>query len=696
MQLSSSSLRSYFLLLLAIFLAALAFAQRDEVVPNENLVAEGIPKIPASLAESVGRYSDFRSAGFTSWHPAKREMLIETRFGDTYQVHQVKFPRGARTQLTFFPDRVAGASYQPVNGESFIFNKDVGGGEFFQLYRYDLASGDITLLTDGKSRNTGPRWSYQGDRVAYGSTRRSGNDVDLWVVGANDPSSARMVAQMEGGGWEVSDWSPDGKQLLATNGVSAAESYVWLVDIASGTKELLTPKSAETVAYGNARFSKDGKGVYMTSDQDAEFQRLVYMDLGGRKTTVLTPTLNWDVDEFDLSRDGRWIALEANEDGISKLHVLDTRTNKEVTVPKVPIGVMYGLTWRNNSRELAFSLSTASQNYDAYSLDMATGKLERWTYSETGGLNTSGFAGPQLIHWKSWDDRSISAFLYEPPAKFTGKRPVIIDIHGGPEGQVRPDFLGNENYYINELGIAMIYPNVRGSTGYGKSFQKLDNGFLREGSYKDISTLLDWIQTQPDLDAGKVMITGGSYGGFMTLAVATNYNDRICCSVDIVGPSNLVTFLEHTSGYRQDLRRVEYGDERDPKMREFLERIAPANNAKNITKPLFVIAGANDPRVSASESAQMVAVVRKNGTPVWWLLGKDEGHGFAKKKNRDYQFYATVMFVKEYLLKPSVLSEWAKGFVIPSAARDLGFCRQRHHRRRRRTPGPFASLGDDS
>ena len=282
---------------------------------------------------------------------------------------------------------------------------------------------------------------------------------------------------------------------------------------------------------------------------------------------------------------------------------------------------------------------------------MATRKVVRWTTSETGGLDTSTFSPAELIHWKSWDDRSISGFLYKPPAKYPGKRPVIIDIHGGPEGQSRPDFSGRNNYFINELGVAMIFPNVRGSTGYGKSFQKLDNGFLREGSYKDINTLLDWIQTQPGLDSRRVMITGGSYGGFMTLAVATNYNDRICCSVDVVGPSNLVTFLEHTSGYRQDLRRVEYGDERDPKMRAFLESIAPANKAKNITKPLFVVAGQNDPRVPASESSQMVQVVRQNATPVWWLLAKDEGHGFGKKKNADFQFYATVMFVKQYLLQ---------------------------------------------
>lgn len=638
--------------LFILLLSVSVLAQSDDIQPNENLVAEGIPKISAALAETASRYGEFRYSGFYSWHPTRREMLIQTRFADTSQVHLVKFPGGARTQLTFFPDRIAGAAYEPTKGDSFLFLKDVGGGEFYQIYRYDLNTGDITLLTDGKSRNTSAHWSYQGDRIAYGSTKRTGSDVDIWVVNASDPSTARMVAQNEGGGWEVSDWSPDGKQLLLVNSVSAAETYVWLLDIESGKKELLTPKTgADTVAYGNARFAKNGKGVYMTSDADSEFQRLVYLELNSKKTNVLTPSLQWDVDEFDLSKDGRWIAFESNEDGISKLHVLDTKTTKEVTVPNLPMGVLFGIEWRNGSRELAFSLSTASQPFDSYSVDLGTGKVERWTFSETGGLNTSGFAEPQLIHWKSFDQRSISAFLYKPPAKFTGKHPVIIDIHGGPEGQVRPEFLGHDNYYINELGIAMIYPNVRGSTGYGKTFQKLDNGFLREGSYKDINALFDWIQTQPDLDASKILVTGGSYGGFMTLAVATNYNDRICCSVDVVGPSNLVTFLEHTSGYRRDLRRVEYGDERDPKMHEFLEQIAPANKAKNVTKPLFVIAGQNDPRVPASESAQMVEVVRKNGTPVWWLLGKDEGHGFAKKKNRDYQFYATIAFVKEFLLK---------------------------------------------
>jgi dipeptidyl aminopeptidase/acylaminoacyl peptidase len=642
-----------FLRLVALcLLSAAAFSQSDEVAPNENLIVEGIPKIPASLADTVDRYSNFRGASLDSWDPAKREMLISTRFADTSQIHLVKMPGGARTQITFYADRVAGAQYSPTRDESFVFSKDVGGGEFFQLYRYDIATGDATLLTDGKSRNTDPIWSHAGDKMVYASTRRTGNDLDLYVVNPADPKSDHLLAQLQGGGWSALDWSPDGQKILANEGISANESYVWLVDAASGEKTLLTPKGGDVkIAYNGGRFSKDGKGIYVTSDKDSEFLRLTYIDLATKQHIYLTSNIPWDVDEFDLSNDGRTIAFVTNEDGLGVLHLLDTKTRREKPVPSLPKGLVSGISWHKNNRDLGFSISSAQTSSDVYSLDVQSGKVERWTFSETGGLNTAGFPEPELIHWKSWDARAISGFLYRPPAKYTGKRPVIINIHGGPEGQFRPGFVGRWNYYLNDLGVAMIAPNVRGSTGYGKTFLALDNGFLREGSYQDINTLLDWIQTQPDLDSSRVMITGGSYGGFMTLAVATSYNDRICCSVDVVGPSNLVTFLEHTSGYRQDLRRVEYGDERDPKMRAFLERIAPANKARNITKPLFVIAGKNDPRVPVSESQQMVNIVRQNGTPVWWLMAKDEGHGFAKKKNQDYQFDATVMFVKEYLLK---------------------------------------------
>ena len=536
----------------------------------------------------------------------------------------------------------------------FVFRKDIGGGEFYQLYRYDMATGAVTLLTDGKSRNIDEVWSNDGKLLAYGSTRRTGNDVDVWLSEPANPTEARtnrMLAQLTGGGWAPLDWSPDDKQLLVMEGISANESYLWLMDASSGEKTLLTPKGgAEKIAYGNAKFSKDGKGIYATTDRDSEFQRLAYIDLNSKKYTYLTSDIHWDVESFDITPDGSQIAFTVNEDGLSVLHLLETKAGKEKPAPKLPAGLVTGVRWHENGRDLAFGITSSHSTSDVYSVDVTAGKLDRWTTSETGGLNPETFSAAELIHWKTFDEKSISGFLYRPPAKFTGKRPVMIDIHGGPEGQFRPGFLGRYNYFMNELGIAMIFPNVRGSTGYGKTFVTLDNGFLREDSYKDINSLLDWIAQQPELDSSRIMVTGGSYGGFMTLAVATNYSDRIRCSLDVVGPSNLVTFLEHTSGYRQDLRRVEYGDERDPKMREFLERIAPANNAQKITKPLFVVQGKNDPRVPWTEAQQMVAVVRKNGTAVWYLMANDEGHGFSKKKNVDYQFYATILFIDKFLL----------------------------------------------
>jgi dipeptidyl aminopeptidase/acylaminoacyl peptidase len=335
---------------------------------------------------------------------------------------------------------------------------------------------------------------------------------------------------------------------------------------------------------------------------------------------------------------------------VSKLHVLDTRTGKELPTPKLPVGVVGRVSWRRSGREVGFTLTTAREPGDCYSLDLATGRLERWTASETA-VKTGDFPEAELVRWKSFDGKMISGFLYHPPARFAGKRPVLVVVHGGPEGQSLPNFLGRNNYYLNEMGIALLYPNVRGSIGYGKTFSLLDNGFKREDTYKDINALFDWIGARPDLDAERIAVTGGSYGGHMTLAVSTFYSNRIRCSIDVVGISNLATFLERTESYRRDLRRVEYGDERDPKMREFLERIAPMNNIEKIRKPMFVVAGENDPRVPVSESEQIVAALKKEGTPVWYLMAKDEGHGFRKKPNQDFQFYAMVEFLSEFLMK---------------------------------------------
>jgi dipeptidyl aminopeptidase/acylaminoacyl peptidase len=639
-------------LMLAALLSCGALAQSDVIVPGDNLVVEGLPVIPASLADDVGRYTEFRAASITSWHPTRREMLISTRFSDTNQVHQIEMPGGARKQLTFSRERSGGGSFRPRTGAYFVFNRDIGGNEFFQYYRYDVADGTSTLLTDGKSRNTGWNWSNSGDHAVYGSTRRNGRDNDLYIINPSDPKTDRLLLQLEGGGWGVSDWSADDTKLLLSEFISANESYIWLVDVAGGTKTLLTPKGGgEKIAYGGGRFSKDGRGVYVATDKGSEFTRLTYIDLATKAHSVLSDHIKWDVNSLDVSPDGKTIAFVTNEEGVGRLHLLDTRTRKELPAVKLPVGIVSGIRWHENSKDLGFNITSARSPADVYSLDITTNKVERWTESETGGLNTQKFSEAELVRWKSFDGRSISGFLYMPPARFTGARPVIINIHGGPEGQARPNFLGRNNYLLNESGVAILYPNVRGSSGFGKTFLQLDNGFLREDTYKDIGALLDWIRTEPRLDAQRVMVTGGSYGGHMTFAVATLYNDRIRASLPVVGISNLVSFLERTEAYRRDLRRVEYGDERDPKMREFMTRTAPLNHAAKITKPIFVVQGGNDPRVPLNEAEQMVRTVRENKGPVWYLMAKDEGHGFNKKKNQDFQFYATVLFIREHLLK---------------------------------------------
>jgi len=626
--------------------------QSDEIALGDNLIVEGIPKIPASLVKSASRYTNFRYAGITSWHPTKREMLISTEFGETPQIHSLKFPGGARTQLTFFTDYVSGGIYQPKKGACFIYSKDTDGDEFNQVYRYDIATGNSTLLTDGKSRNESPVWSNSGERLMYGSTRRNGTDMDLYVVNPSDPKSDRMLAQLEGGFWIPYDWSPDDSKALIYQHISANENNLWIINVMTGEKILLTPKEGtKQTAYWLGQFSKDGKGVYVTTDRDSEFQRLAYIDLATRRYKFLTDQIKSDVDEFDLSPDGKTLAFVVNEEGIGRLHLLDTETCKEKATPNLAAGVVSEIKWHPNGRELGFSFTSARFPSDIYSYDIQTGKLERWTYSETGGINTEQFSDAELIRWKSFDGRTISGFLYRPPANFTCKRPVIIGLHGGPQSQTRPSFAGRVNYYLNEMGLAVIYPNVRGSSGYGKTFLKLDDGLLREDAHKDIGALLDWIKTQPGLDANRVVVFGESYGGYLTLAVAANYGDRIRAAHSIVGPSNLVTYLEHADDWVRELQRAEFGDERDPKMREFLQRIAPLNNARKMKIPLFVVQGMNDSLVPPTESEQIAREVRKNGAPVWYLAAKDEGHGFSKKKKRDFQFYSTVLFIKEYLLK---------------------------------------------
>lgn len=630
-----------------------AVCSQDSIIkPTENLIVKNIPAIPSSVAATVRQYTESRSAFPADWHPTRREMIMATRFGNTTQLHYLKMPGGARKQITFFEEQVGNADFEPINGDYFLFSKDAGGNEFSQLYRYDMKDGKITLLTDGgRTQNGNVVWNKAKNRISFTSTKRNGTDRDIYTMDPRDPASVKLIYEVKGGGWLVSDWSPDDKKLLIQQGLSVNESMIYMLDMETKQTKLLSPvHENEAVANGSARFSNDGKQLFFITDHKNEFRQLVRADADGKNLKTITSGLKWDVTNFVVEEGAKRALFAINEYGISTLYLIDLVTLVWKPVTGMPVGLLGSFSWRKNSDEFFFSFSSAKNNSDVYTHDLKSGKTERWTESELGGIVETSLKEPQLIKWKSFDGLEISGFYYAPSEKFTGKRPVIINIHGGPESQSLPGFQGRNNYFLEELGIAIIYPNVRGSSGFGKNFVKLDNGRLRENSVKDIGALFDWIAKQPALDASRIMVTGGSYGGYMALAVSTMYPEKIRCAVDVVGISNFNTFLKNTESYRRDLRRVEYGNEQDTAMFAFLEKISPNNNAAKIQKPLFIVQGGNDPRVPRTEAEQMFNTLNNSGKTAWYLEAKDEGHGFRKKNNVDFQFYATVEFMKKYLL----------------------------------------------
>ncbi len=633
----------------AAFLPAFASAQAPATAPKPAAITvQAVPPVSAELAARTRAYQELRSAGFGGWNSRDRSMLIRTRFGNVPQLHRVAGPMMDRQQISFEAEPVGG-SWAP-SGDVLLVTKDRGGDEFFQIHR--LESGRLVQLTDGKSRNGLGAWSKDGKLVGYNSTRRNGADTDLYVMDPRDPATDRLVAEVKGGGWNIAAFAPGNAKALVVNYQQVTNSDPYLLDL--GTRRL-TPigDHKKDIAFGGAEYAPNGI-LWVLSDEDSDVQRLGRMDTATGRFTPVANAGRWDIDDFDISEDGRTIAYFSNEAGISRLHLLDTASGRSSRVAALPVGVAGGLEWAPWG-ELGFTFGSAQGTADAWSLNPRTGKLTRWTRSETGGLDFSRNPSAQLIEVKSFDGEPVSGFLYRPdPAKFPGKRPVIVDIHGGPEGQSQPGFIGRNNYLVNELGLAIFYPNVRGSTGFGKRFVGLDNGaFKREDSVKDIGAFINALKVDPALDPARMAVTGGSYGGYMCYAAAIRYADAFKGALCNVAISNFVTFLENTQSYRRDLRRVEYGDERDPAQRAKLLEISPLRRVGEIKAPMFVVQGANDPRVPKSEADQVVAALnaRPGAAPTWYMVGENEGHGFAKKENQDYLFWSTLQFWQQTLLK---------------------------------------------
>ena len=637
--------------------AALACGWADAQPPQRvvlgQLEIEGVPPVPQELLSNLRSYQNTRQANFLGW--IGDGILIGTRFGNTTQLHRVEIPMGARRQLTFFNEPVGAAHVSPKPApEGFIYARDTGGSEFYQLFRFDLATGDSVLLTDGKSRYSNVVWSKNGQHFAYTTTERNGTDWDIHI---QDLAGNTTVAFAAGGsGWRAADWSPEGERLLVIRYVSINESYLYEVELQTGTTTQLL-SDAPPAAIIDAQYDNTGDYVFFASDMHAKAVALRRMRRADGAIDVVAEDSRWGVEQFATR--GNRLAFTINEDGISRLRVLALPDMAPLPLPELPSGIYYSLKFSPDGSQLGFAVNRAAAPTDVYSIDFADIALARWTRSEPGGLREEDMAAPELIRYPTFDGRAIPAFVYLPPGD--GPHPVLIDIHGGPEGQYRPRFSYSTQFFVNGLGIAVVAPNVRGSAGYGKAYLKLDNGYLREDSVRDIGALLDWVASRDDLDAERIAVIGGSYGGYMVLASLVHFGDRLRAGVERVGISNFVTFLTNTQGYRRDLRRAEYGDERDPDMRAFLHRISPLNQVERIARPMLIAQGLNDPRVPSSESEQIVAALRDRDVPVWYVLARDEGHGFRKKFNRDYLMAATALFLQSHLLNGAALPRASVG-----------------------------------
>lgn len=623
----------------------------DDVDPRKPpaIQTQDVPIVPAEMFAKLAQYQNVRSAAFRGWSPAGDGILISTRFGNSVQLHRVYAPGGRREQITFFEEPATGTFLPGARDAAILVSMDSGGNENNQLYLLEPQRFRVRRLTDGKARNNLQAIRHDGRQIVVTSNRRNGRDMDLYLSDPRSADAPRLLMEVDRQTWSVADWSLDGATLLIARYVSINEIYPALLDVATGRRTDLPRPGEMPAAFGPMVFSADGKSLFLATDAGDEFRRLARFDRETGRYEWLTQDIPWDVADLEVEPSSGDVAFTVNENGASKLYLIPQGKGARRELP-LPLGVVAGLEFSPTGRQLGFTLARPEAPADAYSLDLADQRLTRWTLSEVGGLDPDAFLQPTRIQFASFDDRSIPAYYYKPrSATATHKAPVLINIHGGPESQYQPLFSGSSQFYANELGIAVLHPNVRGSAGYGKTYLKLDNAERREDSVKDIGALLDWIGRQEELDAKRVAVSGGSYGGYMVLASLTHFPDRIQAGIDVVGIANFLTFLERTAAYRVDLRRAEYGDERDPQMRAILERISPLNNADRIRSSLLVIHGKNDPRVPFFEAEQIAAKVRMNGRPVWTVFAENEGHGLAKKDNADFARAVEALFLQQAL-----------------------------------------------
>ncbi len=583
------------------------------------------------------RYLKIRGAHGAAWTPDGRRVAFLTDITGVPQAWEVPAGGGWPEQLTFHEERVSGIHYSPAE-ERLLYSMDSGGNERTQLFLLDGSISEERDLTRApEAIHYFGGFSPDGERIAYTATRRNGTDFDVFV---QDLPAGEPRAVWETAGYHtVSCWAPDSSYLVVSRHHSNLNNDLYRLDLLSGEATLLTPHEGDA-RFQSAHLAQDGETLFLATDRDGDFMRLARLDLTALELEYLTPD-DWDVEEVELSRDGRWLAVSRNVEGYSDFMLFNGR-GRRVPGPEMPEGLLSGFDFSPNGDRLAFTFAAPNRNPDLWIVDLSDGEPRRLTRSATAGIPVNTFRRPEIIRYPSFDEREIPALFYEPEVE---SAPVVVNVHGGPESQSRPLFAPVTQYLLGR-GYAVFSPNVRGSTGYGKAYTHLDDVYLRMDSVKDLAYAASWLRGRGH---ERIAVMGGSYGGFMVLAALTEYSDLWTAGVDIVGIANMVTFLENTGSYRRALREPEYGSlEKD---REFLASISPIHKTEEITAPLMVIHGRNDPRVPVGEAEQIVNRVRENGGKVEYLLYEDEGHGLAKLKNRLDAYPRIAAFLDQHLAR---------------------------------------------
>ena len=609
----------------------------------------------------IERYLNVRSAGGADIGPDGRLSVILNTTG-TGQVWSLDAPLSWPTQRTFFEETVSFVDSSPERPEA-VFGMDEGGNERTQLYRLNYESGEIVDLTRrpaAKHRWGG--WDGEGDRFAFASNRRDESVFDVYVQerasepaddagdGSDtpgDPPDPELV--YEGDGWlSVAGWSPSDDRLIVHEAHASFDHDLYALDIESGELTHHTPHDGD-VRYGSPQWGPDGDAIYLVTDRDSDTLRLERLDLATGEFTVVDSGGEWNVDGVALHEESRRLVYSRNVDGYTELSVGELVAPDridELPAPDLPDGVAGGVSFGPDGDRFAVTAVGSTHNANVHVVETTTGETERWTAAATAGIPPETFIERELVRYPTFDQREIPAYLSvpetEPPE---AGYPVVVDIHGGPESQRRPSFSSVTQYLLNS-GYAVFEPNVRGSSGYGKAYAALDDVRKRMDSVTDLRAGVEWLHDHPEIDPDRVVAMGGSYGGFMVLAALTEFPELWAAGVDVVGIANFVTFLENTGDWRRELREAEYGSLADD--REFLKSISPANRIDRIQSPLFVLHGANDPRVPVDEAEQIAERARDQDVPVRKLVFDDEGHGISKLENRIEAYRAIVEFLGEH------------------------------------------------